>query len=144
MKKHFIYLFFFITTAYFGQTKITPAEYKSEYDSLSTLKEKLSVLKMNLTAEVEKLSAENESLDKEVKDCLPAYYRKKYGKEIGNRVAAGRVWAGMTEEMLLDSYGKPDKVNRNKEKWGVFTQYYYGKIIFFFRDGKLIEWEERK
>ena len=50
----------------------------------------------------------------------------------------------MTENMLNDSWGKPDKIDVNKEKWGVFSQWYYGNITYFFRDGSMIDWEEKK
>ncbi len=48
----------------------------------------------------------------------------------------------MTERMLKDSWGEPDKIDKNMEKWGVFTQWYYGNITYFFKNGKLIAWEE--
>ena len=51
----------------------------------------------------------------------------------------------MTEEMLIDSWGEPDKVNVDKFDYGTFSQYFYGDITYFFdRDGKLIDWEEGK
>ncbi len=49
----------------------------------------------------------------------------------------------MTDEMVRDSWGKPDKIDKNVERWGVFTQWYYGNVTFFFRDGKLTEWDEK-
>ncbi len=142
--KRIVYIFLFFSGSLLAQTKITPQEYKNTLDSLTSLKANLLSEKLQFKNQIDSLEQLSSSLDEELKNCLPAYYRKKYGNEIGGRVAAGRVWKGMTEEMLLDSYGKPDKVNRNKEKWGVFAQYYYGKIVFFFKNGKLIEWEEHK
>ena len=67
---------------------------------------------------------------------------KKYGADLGNKLAAGMVWNGMTEDMLLDSWGEPDSSNTDRYKYGVFTQHTYGDITFFFRDKKLIDWEE--
>ena len=69
---------------------------------------------------------------------------RKYGKKNGLRVARGQVWKGMSEKMLEDSWGKPDKITKNKEKWGTFTQWYYGDITYFFRDGIMTDWEEKK
>ncbi|RMD50008.1 MAG: hypothetical protein D6830_03695 [Ignavibacteria bacterium] len=143
MKVFFIAVLF-LSVSLSAQNKITKQEYDSQYDSLLKAKETLLSQKEELKKEINLLEDKKEELEQKLQDCLPSFFIKKYGREIGNRIAAGRVWTGMTEEMLLDSYGKPDKVNRNKEKWGTFAQYYYGKIIFFFRDGKLIEWEEKK
>ncbi len=78
-------------------------------------------------------------------DVLTAYrelYVLKYGKEIGNRIAYKRIWMGMTDKMVRDGWGEPDKIDRNVEKWGVFEQWFYGNITFFFKDGKLTDWDE--
>lgn len=144
MRSYILYIFLMLTVSLSAQQNIDRAAFDKTNDSLTVLKKKLLSEKEKLKKEIESLVDLNSRLDEELKNCLPQFYIKKYGKELGSRIAAGRVWVGMTEQMLLDSYGKPDKVNRNKEKWGVFAQYYYGKIVFFFRDGKLIEWEERK
>ncbi|MCH8326702.1 MAG: hypothetical protein IIB83_09140 [Bacteroidetes bacterium] len=31
-----------------------------------------------------------------------------------------------------------------KKKWGIFTQWTFGDVTFFFKNGKLFEWEEIK
>ncbi len=144
MKRTIIYVFLLTAVSLFAQTKITPSEYKNSFDSLTAKKAKLLSAKLIFKNKIDSLNKLNAELDKKLEDCLPSYFVKKYGRDIGGRIALGRVWKGMTEGMLRDSYGKPDKVKRNKEKWGTFAQYYYGEIVFFFRDGKLMEWEENK
>ncbi|MCX7797688.1 MAG: hypothetical protein N2249_03595 [Melioribacter sp.] len=84
-----------------------------------------------------------EKLDKSNRE-IEELYVKKFGKVNGIRIYNKQVWKGMTEKMLLASWGKPDKIDKNIQKWGTFTQWYYGKVIFFFRDGKLIDFEESK
>ncbi len=69
-------------------------------------------------------------------------YVLKYDEEIGRRVAYKRIWKGMTDEMVRDGWGETDMINRNVEKWGVFERWKYGYITFFFKDGKLTEWDE--
>ena len=44
--------------------------------------------------------------------------------------------------MVRDGWGKTDQINNNVERWGTFTQWSYGNITFFFRDGNLTDWEE--
>ena len=49
----------------------------------------------------------------------------------------------MTDEMVSDGWGDPDRIDRNVKKWGVFEQWNYGNITFFFRDAKFTDWEEQ-
>ncbi|MCF8266381.1 MAG: hypothetical protein K9I99_17935, partial [Melioribacteraceae bacterium] len=77
-----------------------------------------------------------------ITNCKEEILVLKYGQEYGMRVSMGRVWKGMSENMMRDSWGEPDKIDKNKEKWGVFSQWYYGEIVYFFKDGKLTEWEQ--
>jgi hypothetical protein len=65
----------------------------------------------------------------------------KYGEEIGNKIAYKQIWTGMTDEMVMESWGEPDRVDKNVEEWGTFTQWFYGNVTFFFKDGKLTDWE---
>ena len=112
-------------------------------------KELLTYRKAELNNEILQLKNDIDSLRNLIprleQNLLLAYrelYIMKYGNEIGERVAYNRVWKGMSEGMLYDSWGEPDKKETNKENWGTFSQWYYGDVIFFFRDGKLIDWEE--
>jgi hypothetical protein len=140
--KPFVLVFLFPLLLFAQQKKADAKKFHAEFDSLSARKAELLKLKDELKAEVEALNAKSERLDAALKKCLPAFYMKKYGRKIGSRIALGKVWRGMTERMLRDSWGKPDKVTVNRQKYGVFKQYYYGNIIYFFRDGKLIDWED--
>ena len=83
-------------------------------------------------------------LENKVNLALRDLYIAKYGEKDGVNVSYGRVWIGMTEEMLRDSWGKPDKIEKNVENWGTFTQWYYGDVTYFFRDGILTEGEEKE
>lgn len=114
-------------------------------------RDSLLVLKKSLTSETDKLRAETDKLQAKLDKLTAKYdgkkiilFSKRYGRKIGAQLAVGKIWKGMTDKMMKDSWGKPDKVTRNKEKWGVFTQWTYGKITYFFRDGKLTDWEEKK
>jgi hypothetical protein len=82
----------------------------------------------------------------ELKQRLSTEYRElyvmKYGNKYGPRVAQKQIWKGMKDEMVKDGWGSPDRIDKNVEPWGVFTQWYYGDIIFFFKNGKLIDWQE--
>lgn len=107
-------------------------------------KEQLHKQNTQTKKEVDSLKIVLKNLDANLKEHLKTLYILKYGKKKGIRVSNGNVWKGMTEHMLNDSWGKPDKVNANKRKWGIFTQWTFGDVTFFFKNGKLFEWEEIK
>ncbi len=140
--KYFLLLFFAATFIYGQQKEITREEYNKKYESLKTQKENFLREKAALKSSIDSLTQVTAHLDSLLKDCMPAYLIHKYGKKIGTRIALGKIWKGMSEKMLRDSWGKPDKVRTRRWKWGVFRQYYYGNIIYFFRDGKLIDWKD--
>ena len=156
LKRHFYFLlllFIIIGHLGYGQTNsgMNKKQYDAQTDSLRVLKLSLTNLNKQMEKEIDSLRKFSDSLDKklnkaqsELKKVQHSFYVKKYGQENGNRVFEGKVWKGMTEKMLKDSWGKPDKTHRNNYKWGVFTQWYYGNITYFFKNGKLIDWEEKK
>lgn len=74
--------------------------------------------------------AHDKSLVFRVEDVL--IYKKKFGAENWNKILNGKVNVGFTEEMVLLSWGKPEKINRSSsgDQWVYKGQYLY------FRNGK--------
>jgi cell division protein FtsB len=136
----FAILFIFISLTAFAQ--MTEEEYASKMESLTLQKKELNSEIKTLKAVIDSLQKRIPELNQEVLIAFRELYVLKYGKEIGNRVAYKRIWKGMTDEMVRDGWGEPDRIEKNVEAWGVFTQWIYGDVIFFFRDGKLTDWEE--
>jgi hypothetical protein len=67
------------------------------------------------------------------------YLEKKYGTSMAARLAAGKIWKGMSAEMVKDSWGSPVKINRMigdivKEEW------IYKNTWLFIENNRLIEW----
>lgn len=127
--------------------KLDPESLKKITDSLKTLRHNLLFQQKNFKSEVESLKVHSNKLTEQIGEAnleIEKLYTNKFGKETGRRIFNKQIWKGMTEKMLLASWGKPDKIDKNVEKWGVFTQWYYGNVTFFFRDGKLTDWEEKK
>ncbi len=125
------------------------AQQKNEYsqekaDSLKTLKVALLSEKAALVSDISKYEKELESLKSEIDSTMRKIYIKKYGSEIGTRIINKQIWKGMSTKMMKDSWGEPDKIDVNKKKWGKFEQWYYGTVTYFFKDGKLTDWEETK
>lgn len=146
-----MYRFVFIilvlcSVSFFGQSekKLSKERFSFLIDSLSTRKSQLLTEKQSLLADIDSLKNRLVEIEEECKSARANQIIKKYGKKVGKQIVNGQVWKGMTERMLEDSWGKPDKITKNKEKWGLFTQWYYGDITYFFRDGIMTDWEEKK
>jgi len=64
------------------------------------------------------------------------------------RIAAHRVWIGMSMAMARLSLGEPSKVHRSVYSWGIHEQWVYhmGDYIatryLYFRDGILTSWQD--
>ena len=127
-----------------SEKKIDKERYNFLTDSLMTKKSLLISEKETLIAEIDSLKNRLVEIEEECKSARITQLIRKYGSKVGKQIVNGQVWKGMTEKMLEDSWGKPDRINKNKEKWGLFTQWYYGNITYFFRDGIMTDWEEKK
>lgn len=114
---------------------------QTKKDSLQNRVQNIEELNQTLRNDIDSLKSLRDSLEEKLSNELRELYTMKYGEEAGGKVAMGQIWTGMTDEMMRDSWGEPDSVDVNKQKWGTYKQYYYGDIIYFFKDGKLFEWE---
>jgi len=137
----FVVLFIFISLTTFAQ--MTKEEYNSKKESLTLQKNELKRAIETVKTEIEIFQNRIPELEQEIITAFRELYVLKYGEEIGRRDAYKQIWNGMTDEMVRDGWGDPDRIDRNVEMWGVFEQWNYGNITFFFRDGKLTDWEEQ-
>jgi hypothetical protein len=55
---------------------------------------------------------------------------RKYGERDGNRIYNSEVWVGMTEEMLIDSWGRPNNKNVTETVFGKSEQWVYRRGSF--------------
>jgi hypothetical protein len=126
---------------------LSEIDFTSQKDSIQTIKKSLLTQKMMLSKSIDSLKSESILFDKKIEDEISGtilLYKKKFGETNGWRIYNKQVWKGMTDKMLMAGWGSPDKRDKNVEKWGVFQQFYYGEVTFFFKDGKLSDWEEKK
>jgi hypothetical protein len=138
---------FFFSLSFLFHTSDLYSQTQNGLDSLKTAKEQLDKEKKILLAETSSLKEKSSALTEKIRIAnleIEQLFTKKFGKEYGVRVFNKQIWKGMTDKMLLASWGTPDKIEKNTERWGTFSQWFYGKITFFFRDGKLTDWEELK
>jgi len=137
----FTVLFIFISLTTFGQ--ITKEEYNREKEKLNVTRDKIKSEMVDINFEIDSMRNRIPELEQEVINAYRELYILKYGKDIGQKIAYKQIWTGMTDEMVDDSWGEPDKIDKNVKPWGVFTQWYYCAVTFFFKDGRLTEWDEK-
>jgi hypothetical protein len=68
------------------------------------------------------------------------YLEHKYGRSIANRIYAGKIWKGMTTDMVKDAWGEPDRVNRVVVSSVVKEEMIYRGTWLLMEQGKLMEW----
>jgi hypothetical protein len=67
----------------------------------------------------------------------------KYGQVDGQNILDGKIWVGMTKEMALESWGKPENINRTVNANSVREQWVYGLGTYlYFDDGILTTWQD--
>lgn len=64
----------------------------------------------------------------------------KYGTSVGSALYSGKIWKGMSTEMVLDSWGTPVKINRSISSNIVKEEWIYNNTWLFFENDRLIEW----
>jgi len=137
----FTVLFIFISLTTFAQMR--EEEYNRERDELNIIRDQFKTEIAVINFEIESMRNRIPELEQEVLTSYRELFVLKYGKEVGEKVSYKQIWTGMTDEMVRDSWGEPDRIDKNKKPWGVFTQWYYGEVTFFFKDGRLTEWDEK-
>ncbi|MBM3421513.1 MAG: hypothetical protein FJY11_10315 [Bacteroidetes bacterium] len=68
------------------------------------------------------------------------YLEHKYGRDVANRIYAGKIWKGMTPDMVKDAWGEPDRVNRVASGSTVKEEWIYRSTWLLMEQGKLKEW----
>ncbi|MFC3881276.1 hypothetical protein ACFOSV_13875 [Algoriphagus namhaensis] len=67
---------------------------------------------------------------------------EKYGQSVGTKINEGKIWVGMTEEMLLDSWGKPEDINITQTTYSIRKQFVYGLGRYVYVvNGKVDAWQ---
>ena len=67
------------------------------------------------------------------------YLENKYGTNTAARLAAGKIWKGMSSEMVQDSWGSPAKINRVIGN-NVREEWIYRNTWLYIENNRLIDW----
>lgn len=80
--------------------------------------------------------------EQKIKAERKAALTKKYGSSAATRVLEGKIWIGMTEQMLLESWGRPDDINTTVTRYGTSKQFVYGLGRYVYvKNGIVDSWQ---
>jgi hypothetical protein len=68
------------------------------------------------------------------------YLENKYGTDMAAKLIQGKVWKGMTAEMVRDSWGKPLKINRVITSNTIKEEWIYKSTWLYIEDDVLYSW----
>ena len=68
------------------------------------------------------------------------YLENKYGTDMASKLIQGKVWKGMTAEMVRDSWGKPLKINRVITSNTIKEEWIYKSSWLYIENDVLRDW----
>ena len=69
-----------------------------------------------------------------------SYLESKYGSGMAAKLNAGKIWKGMTAEMVKDSWGSAEKINRVIRANVVKEEWIFKNTWLYFENNTLVEW----
>lgn len=73
-----------------------------------------------------------------------SYLENKYGTSTAARINSGKIWKGMNGEMVRDSWGNPNKINRVINNNNIREEWTYKSTTLYFQNNKLEDWGPAK
>ena len=69
-----------------------------------------------------------------------SYLGNKYGSNLAARLMAGKIWKGMNSEMVSDSWGTAEKINRVISGNVIKEEWIFKNTWLYFENNTLVEW----
>ncbi|MDP3003828.1 MAG: hypothetical protein Q8N38_11945 [Bacteroidales bacterium] len=69
-----------------------------------------------------------------------SYLENKYGSNMAARLIAGKIWKGMNTEMVKDSWGTAEKINRVMTGNIIKEEWIFKNTWLYFENNTLVEW----
>jgi hypothetical protein len=88
----------------------------------------------------EPVQAEKPEVQKEQQQSRFSYLEEKYGSGMAAKLIEGKIWKGMNGDMITDSWGKPNKVNRVISGNTVKEEWIYKNTWLYLENDNLVEW----
>ena len=73
-----------------------------------------------------------------------SYLENKYGTTMANRIVAGKIWKGMNSDMVKDSWGVAEKINRVISGNTIKEEWIYRNTWLYFENNTLKDWGPAK
>lgn len=99
------------------------------------------------------VSTEVNKAQPQVPDIQPAqaeqnsrysYLENKYGSAMASRLYSGKIWKGMKAEMVNDSWGTAEKINRITSGNIIKEEWTYRNTWLYFENNTLVEWGPKR
>ena len=141
------------------KTGYLPSHYVKETEQVKAIKEAGALKRLRaIEAEIKKdelAAAEKKAEEQKNQKRLQVLAEKarqdrkarliaKYGEETATKLLAGKVWIGMTNDMALESRGKPIRVSRVVTASVIGEDWIYSGMILGFADGVLTTYHDQK
>lgn len=68
----------------------------------------------------------------------------KYGAAMASRIYSGKIWKGMNAEMVKDSWGRAEKINRVINGNVIREEWIYNTTWLYFENNTLLDWGPAK
>jgi hypothetical protein len=81
---------------------------------------------------------------REQQQSRSSYLENKYGSNMAARILSGKIWKGMNSEMVNDSWGTADKINRIISGNVVKEEWIFRDTWLYFENNTLLEWGAMK
>jgi len=69
-----------------------------------------------------------------------SYLENKYGSNMAARLVAGKIWKGMNAEMVRDSWGRAEKINRVISGNIIKEEWIFKNAWLYFENNSLVGW----
>jgi len=73
-----------------------------------------------------------------------SYLENKYGSNMAARLVAGKIWKGMNAEMVKDSWGTAEKINREVSGNVIKEEWIFKNTWLYFENNTLVEWGPKR
>lgn len=83
---------------------------------------------------------QNEPVNEHQQQDRYSYLENKYGSNMAPRLIAGKIWKGMNSEMVRDSWGTAEKINRIVSGNIVKEEWIFRNTWLYFENNTLLEW----
>jgi len=76
----------------------------------------------------------------EQKENRYSYLENKYGSGMASRLISGKIWKGMNSDMVKDSWGIAEKINRIIDGNTIKEEWIFRSTWLYFENNTLLEW----